>query len=75
MSKIDGIGREVQQLKAQMTVQKGEQNILSQQGKVGFVDCFRNLTNPAQDSNRRLLELGEQLSELSEMVCGHAEDS
>jgi len=55
MQKLSVITNEITQMQKQINVQKGEQNILAQQNK---------------ESNRRVMEIGEQVQELSLELLG-----
>ena len=55
LQKLSVITNEITQMQKQITAQKGEQNILAQQNK---------------DSNRRIMEVAEQVQELSLELLG-----
>ena len=55
LQKLSVITNEITQMQKQINVQKGEQNILAQQNK---------------DSNRRIMEVAEQVQELSLELLG-----
>ncbi len=55
MQKLSVITNEITQMQKQINVQKGEQNILAQQNK---------------ESNRRVMEISEQVQELSLELLG-----
>ncbi len=55
MQKLSVITNEITQMQKQINVQKGEQNILAQQNK---------------ESNRRVMEMSEQVQELSLELLG-----